>query len=98
MKFSQLKFLTDENISPKILAFIRGEGFTVIDVKENNWQGRDDTFLLSQSLLENCFIITHDGDFGMLAVNSGEPFFGIVYLRLKDLKAENINQSIEEIF
>jgi len=97
MKFSQLKFLTDENISPKILTFLRDEDFTVIDVKEKGWQGREDTFLLAQALSEKYFIITHDADFGMLAVNSGEAFYGIVFLRLKDLQPGNITRVMKDL-
>lgn len=97
MKFSQLKFLTDENVSPKVLAFLRDEGFAVIDVKEKDWQGKEDAFLLAQSLSEQYFIITHDGDFGMLAVNGAEPFFGIIYLRLKNLKFANIIRVLKDL-
>lgn len=35
MKISSLKFLTDENISPRIVTFLRKKGIDVVDVKEN---------------------------------------------------------------
>jgi hypothetical protein len=34
MKLNQVKILTDENISPKLVAFLRQVGFDVRDVKE----------------------------------------------------------------
>jgi predicted nuclease of predicted toxin-antitoxin system len=82
---------------PQNRNFLRDEGFTVIDVKEKGWQGREDTFLLAQALSEKYFIITHDADFGMLAVNSGEAFFGVVFLRLKDLQSENMIRVMRDI-
>lgn len=36
---------------------------------------------LRRAIAENCIVLTHDRDFGTLAVRSGEPFLGIVYLR-----------------
>lgn len=34
MKFPQIKILTDENISPKVVAFLRGNGIDVRDTQE----------------------------------------------------------------
>jgi predicted nuclease of predicted toxin-antitoxin system len=42
-----LKILTDENISPRVLSFLRGKGLDVIDVKEKGWQGSADKFLMA---------------------------------------------------
>jgi len=36
------------------------------------------------------FVLTHDSDFGTLAINEGAPCYGIIYLRLRNLKIENI--------
>lgn len=38
MKFRELHILADENISPKIVAFLRNEGLDVLDTKEQGWQ------------------------------------------------------------
>jgi predicted nuclease of predicted toxin-antitoxin system len=89
MKFSQITFLTDENISTKVLEFLRERGLEVIDVREQKWQGSSDIFLLKETLHTNSFIITFDADFGTLAINKNVPFFGILYLRSKNLKSEN---------
>jgi predicted nuclease of predicted toxin-antitoxin system len=42
--------------------------------------------------------ITHDSDFGTLAINQGEPCYGIFYLRLKNLKAVNVICTCENLF
>lgn len=39
---------------------------------------------------EKQFIITHDVDFGTLAINEGVSFYGIIYLRLKNVKVSNV--------
>jgi len=91
-----LKILTDENISPRVVSFLRGKGLDVIDVKEKGWQGSADRFLMAAAWDENRFILTHDADFGMLAINEGVPCFGIIYLRLKDLKIEKVIGSLNK--
>lgn len=82
MNFTSLKILTDENISPKIVAFLRDEHFDVLDTKEQNWYGQDDSFILDQSINEKRFVLTFDSDFGTLAIHKQKQFYGIIYLRL----------------
>ena len=40
MKLQDVKILADENISPKVVAFLRSAGLDVLDVKEQNWLNR----------------------------------------------------------
>jgi len=39
MKINSLKFLTDENVSPKVVSYLRKKGVDVVDVKEKGWHG-----------------------------------------------------------
>ncbi len=91
-----LKILTDENISPKVVSFLREKGFDVIDAKEKGWQGAADKFLMAAAWEEKRFILTHDSDFGTLAINEGVPCYGIIYLRLKDLRVEKVKESLDK--
>lgn len=50
MKIHDLKFLTDENISPKVVSFLRQKGFDVIDAKEERWHGTEDKRLMEKVL------------------------------------------------
>lgn len=90
MKLNDIKILSDENISPKVVLFLRNSGLDVLDVKEVGWHGETDSELLQKALETKRFILTHDSDFGTLAVNRGHPCFGIIYLRTKDLRSNNI--------
>jgi len=42
-----MKVLTDENISPRVVSFLRGRGLDTVDVKEKGWQGATDKFLMN---------------------------------------------------
>jgi predicted nuclease of predicted toxin-antitoxin system len=81
MKLRECRLLTDENIDPLLVAYLRTEGFDVLDVCEQGLQGSTDVDLLRRSFQESRVIVSHDADFGTLALLQGEPVFGIVFLR-----------------
>jgi predicted nuclease of predicted toxin-antitoxin system len=91
-----LKFLTDENVSPHLVAFLRERGHDVLDVKEKGWRGKDDAFLLRKAAKTRRFIISHDRDFGKLAINRRQPCYGVIYLRLRDQRSPNVVRVMQE--
>ena len=97
MKISSLKFLTDENISPRIVTFLRKKGIDVVDVKEKGWHGNEDKYLMEIANKGKRFILTHDTDFGTLAINEGVPCYGIIYMRLRNLKVSNVINILEKL-
>jgi len=97
MKLHDVKILTDENISPKVTAFLRQYGLDILDTKEQHWYGKDDEDLLSIAYQEQRFVLTHDSDFGTLAINEGKLYYGILYLRLKNLKPQNVIRVCEHV-
>jgi len=52
-----------------------------LDVKESGLVGSSDLTILRKAYEENRVVLTHDSDFGQLAVARLEPVLGIVYLR-----------------
>lgn len=84
MKPGRTKILTDENVSPRVVAFFRTRGFDVRDIKEMGSFGLSDREILALAHSEQRVVITHDADFGMLAINQAVPFTAIIYLRLKN--------------
>jgi predicted nuclease of predicted toxin-antitoxin system len=81
MKLRDFGLLTDENIDPDVIAFLRQASFDVWDVCENGMQGCSDFDLLRRGCADNRVIVTHDADFGTLTILGGEPVIGILYLR-----------------
>ena len=90
MKFHQVRMLADENISPQVVAFLRSQGIDVVDTKERGWQGKSDDELLETAYRENRWVLTHDSDFGSLAIHEDKPYRGVVFLRPRDLKPQNV--------
>ena len=73
--------LADENIDPEVVRFMRSKGFDVQDVIENGWAGLDDEQILELAHRDGRAVVTHDSDFGTLAIPKGNPFTGIFYLK-----------------
>ncbi len=69
MKLLDIKILTEENISPKVAEFPRDICYDVLDVKEQRWYGREDEALLNIACRDHRFGLTHDSEFGILAIN-----------------------------
>jgi predicted nuclease of predicted toxin-antitoxin system len=81
--------VADENIHPRVVAYLRDLGFNVLDVKEQGWYGMDDEEILARAHGEGRVVISHDRDFGTLVVAAGKPLTGILYLRPADIHPEN---------
>lgn len=95
MNISDFAILSDENIHPEVVAYLRNKGFDVLDVKEEGWQGKKDSDLIAISHEQGRVVITHDGDFGLLAVMTRVPFTGIIYIRPGDIKPLRIINQLE---
>ncbi len=81
MKIREFPILADQNIHADVNAFLRTEGFDVVDVEQAGLTSASDTAILQFAQSEGRIVLTHDADFGTLTVSSGMQFVGIVYLR-----------------
>lgn len=81
MKLRDFPLLTDENLDPDVVAHLRQLGFDVLDVVERGLQGSTDVELLRLATSQGRVVVSHDADFGTLAVLQNEPLVGIFYLR-----------------
>lgn len=81
MNLRLLTFLADENIHPHVIEWMRSQGIPIQSVHEVGLGGTDDLTIIRRAVAASQVILTHDSDFGTLAVAGLEPIFGIVYLR-----------------
>ncbi len=49
MKISGFSLLTDENVHPEVITYLRNKGFDVLDVKEQEWYEKKDSDILAIS-------------------------------------------------
>jgi predicted nuclease of predicted toxin-antitoxin system len=70
--------LADENIHPRVVSALRGQGKDVVTAIELGLGGNPDTAVLARAVEDDRVIITHDSDFGLLALNAGTAFVGLI--------------------
>jgi predicted nuclease of predicted toxin-antitoxin system len=97
LKALDLPILADENIHPDVLAALSGSGRDVRTVVAEGLSGRDDVDILRHAHALRRVVLTHDSDFGRLAVQAGEPYTGIIYLRPGHIIADYVLAMIDAI-
>jgi len=59
--------------------------------------GATDDEVLAKALEDGRVVVTHDSDFGTLAVREGRPFVGIINLRPGHIDANEVLRQIDAI-
>lgn len=98
MRLTDFPWLTDENIHPDLVTHLRSLGLDVLDVKERGWRGRSDDDLLAEAYRLGRIILTHDGDFGTLALLGGRSVIGIVRIRPGHIRPEVTIRILAQLF
>jgi len=76
-----MRFLIDESVEYRIVAFLRNLGYNTLSVAES-FPSLDDKTILSIAYKENRIVITNDKDFGELIYKLQLPHKGIILFRL----------------
>jgi predicted nuclease of predicted toxin-antitoxin system len=97
VKLRDFPLLTDENIDPDVVVHLRQEGFDVSDVIERGLNGAADLTLLRLAASEGRVVVTHDADFGTLAMHQGEPLIGLLYLRPAHIDPKFTIESLQAV-
>jgi len=97
VKIQEFSFLADENLHPNVVASLRSQGFDILYVREG-FIGSSDTTLIQLAHRQNRVIITHDKDFGALAIARREPMVGILFLRPGHIDPQFTQNTLEVVF
>ena len=73
--------VADMDIAAPVVQYLRERGVDILSAREEGWRGLTDSEILSRAHAMGRFVLTHDSDFGTLAVHRGESITGILYLR-----------------
>lgn len=90
-----IKFLADENISARIVAWLRGRGDDVRYAAEEA-PGEVDAEWLRQAEGEGRLLLTSDKDFGELVFRDRLNTHGVVLVRLKNLPVDQRLRRLEQ--
>jgi len=89
--------LADANIPGAVIAFLRSSGVDIVTIAEIGASRWTDDRILAASIPMRRFVLTHDGDFGRLAVGEGKPYHGILLLRPGDRPPDTIIESLRPL-
>lgn len=73
--------VADMNITAPVIQFLRSQEVDVVSAFEEGWNLYKDKDILANAHLMDRFVLTHDSDFGHLAVHLKRPITGIILLR-----------------
>ena len=96
MKALDFPLLADENIHPEVIAYLQRAGFEVASIAEQGKFGLSDVEVLDQATSLDRVVLTHDSDFGRLAL-SGRKFVGVIYLRPGHIQSDFTIKSLQAI-
>lgn len=90
-----MKFLLDENISPKTYKFLKNLGHDMADVRLLNVKGIKDRQLIEIAAKQTRILITFDLDFSDLRDPMAKKLPGLIILRTKRFSSQFINVLLE---
>jgi len=96
VKALDFPLLADENVHPDVIGFLRKAGLDVESIAEQGKFGLPDTQVLQQATETGRVVLTHDSDFGGMAV-LGAKFVGIIYLRPGHIQSQFTVKTLEAI-
>ena len=89
--------VADMDIGVPVVHFLRAPGGDVISVREEGWGNLTDSEILARAHAMGRFVLTHDSDFGTLAVHRHESITGILFLRPGGRRPAEVISDIEAL-
>lgn len=94
-----MRFLLDANLSPETAEYLRRHfSFDAVSLFELGKTGISDFEVSSFAKKENMVVITLDLDFGELYHEETKHAFGVIVLRLRDQRVEQVNRVLKLFF
>jgi predicted nuclease of predicted toxin-antitoxin system len=96
VKALDFPLLVDENVHPDVISFLRETGLDVESIAEQGNFGLPDTNVLQQATQTGRVVLTHDSDFGGLAL-MGAEFIGIIYIRPGHIRTDFTKKTLQAV-
>jgi predicted nuclease of predicted toxin-antitoxin system len=85
-----MKFILDENVDFRLISFLTRLGHDALSVLHWMPYGRPDEDVLAIAMREKRILLTNDKDFGELLIRWNLPHTGVILMRLKNERLENV--------
>lgn len=87
--------LADENINPLVVGGLRALGCDITTVAELGLAGSTDAAILRRAAADRRVVVTHDQDFGRLAIQGEAISTGIVFIRPGDIAGDVVVAALQ---
>ena len=89
--------VADANIAYAVVEFLRSQDVDVLYVREEGWQFYADQDILANAHAMRRFVLTHDPDFGTLAIHRNQAITGIIHLRQGERTSAEVIEDLQEL-
>lgn len=93
-----MRFLTDENIFPQTITFLRKSGHDVKDIQESGLHQITDDKIIETASQEERTIITFDKHFGDILRYPPDSLSGIILIRIHPPLLKDIFDALNNLF
>ncbi len=92
------RFLTDENVPPRVVDYLRDKGFDVRAIREFVPAGSSDSEVISIARREERILLTFDKHFANILLYPLRTHAGIIRIRLHPPLIEDVLGALENFF
>jgi predicted nuclease of predicted toxin-antitoxin system len=95
MQLSSFSFITDENMSFRVIEWLKTKGFDVFDIKEQSLASSTDDFIMKISEKQRRIVITQDSDLATILFKKKLKNSGVIFLRPGHVKSEIVIETLD---
>ena len=92
-----MRFLGDMGIAQSTVAWLHGQGYDAVHLREQGLQRLDDASIVVKARDEDRVILTHDLDFGRIVALSQADSPSVITFRLDDMRPSHVNHYLAEV-
>lgn len=92
-----MKFLLDQNLSPKTTQFLKSLQLDAVDVRDVGLSGQDDDTIYRYALQHRFVLITYDHEFSYKYL-ANKDLEGLIFLRLHPQLLEIVHDVLKKFF
>lgn len=89
--------VADANIAYAVVECLRSQDVDVLYVREEGWQFYPDRDILANAHAMHRFVLTHDSDFGTLAIHRNQAITGVIHLRHGERTSVEVIKDLQDL-